>query len=67
VCIDTEEAISHRGRTVKSRVLKCLGSNLVTTLGTEEINKSKSLYDLDTNSETTESGGGKKDCKLKLN
>jgi hypothetical protein len=60
LCIDTEEAISHRGSTVKSRVLKCLGSNPVITLGTEEINKSKSMYDLDTNSEATESGGGKK-------
>ena len=66
VYIDTEEAISHRGSNVKGRVLKCLGSNPVTTLGTEEINKSKSFHDLDINSEATESGGGKKGLQIEI-
>jgi hypothetical protein len=65
VCIDPEDVTSHQGSTVKGRVLKCLGSNPVTNLEIEEINK-LNLCNLDINSEATERAVKKKRLQIEI-
>jgi hypothetical protein len=57
---------SYRGSTVNCSVLQSLGSNPVTTLDTEEINKELSSEGLEIYSKAAGNGAKKGDCKLQL-